>query len=120
LIEWYFNEEYRLEREVARKFKMTRKDMEEEGNELMLKACFQPSASPIASAVFNAISSYASETSIVIGGMGFSFQGIDKLKLIENAKKFRNINLTRYEPYIDMFANGLREIYNVKDKKDGN
>ena len=93
--------------------------MEEEGNKTMIKACFQPEASEMATAIFNAIRAYSSESSKVTGGMGISFNGIDKIELVKYGKMFRNINLVRYEPYIDMYANGLRELYRIKDKDNG-
>ena len=93
--------------------------MMEEKNTLMIEACTPPKVIPLAWEVFNAIDSYARASSIIISGMMFSFEGLDKDKLARLAKKWRNIDLTRYEPYIDMYENGLSKLYNKKEKKNG-
>ena len=93
--------------------------MIEEENELMLKACFQPKVLPISSAVFNAIASYSGVASELVGGMAFHFKGLNKDYLIKNAKRFRNIELIRYEPDIDMYAEKLKKLYNPKENKNG-
>lgn len=85
----------------------------------MLQACFQPKTSLIASLVFDAIHSYSDVASDIVGGMAFHFKGINKDYLVKQAKRFKGIDLTRYEYYIDLYANGLRKIYNKKEDKNG-
>lgn len=91
--------------------------MKEEGNETMLEACIPPKTSFLATAIFSALDSYVFEAANIVGGMGISFLGVDRTKVIKNAKLFRNINLVRYEPYLDMYINELRKLYNNKEKK---
>lgn len=90
-----------------------------ENNTLMLEACFYPQTSYMAHSIYSAISSYSGVASQIIGGMGFSFQGLDKEYLLKMAKKFRNIELVRYEPYIDMYADELEKLYEKGNKQDG-
>jgi len=93
--------------------------MLEENNETMIIACYQPRVTRMANTIFNCIDSYSEVASEIIGGMGFTFRGLNKEYLTKQSKKFRGIDLTRYEAYINMYENGLRKIYNKKDTKDG-
>lgn len=85
----------------------------------MLLACEQPKTSPLSFQIFSAIHSYAEVATEIIGGMSFVFRGINKKYLIDMAKTFRNVELVRYEPFIDMYENGLRKLYNRKEEKNG-
>ena len=90
--------------------------MIEEGDRDMLKACFPPTCSDIAYSVFYAIYSYSKCASIIISGMSVPFQGLDKDYLVRNAKRFKNIDLLRYEPYIDLYERELAKLYNKRNK----
>jgi hypothetical protein len=99
---------------------MTKQEMEEEGNDFMLEACFPPEVSNLAHVIYSAMDKYIPELSNVVGGMGFLFLGTERLKVIATAKKLRNINLARYEPYMDMYIAGLKKTYEVKEAPNGN
>lgn len=90
--------------------------MIKDGDIARAKACYAPEVSLMAKSIFNLLNKYKEVASKLTIGMDIKFQGLDKIYLKKVAKSFHNIDIVRYDYFIDVFEVKIREQYDKKRK----